>query len=137
MTFKALCIAVALVVGMPQIALAHGDEKHKQPAMAAISTDEMLAAVKTKLAAIEQALAAKDLKSIHQLSEDGAAAAEMVRDHVTPPPDKKDRFVGAAKQLVEQLKALHVAADKSDQAAAEGAFKKAQGAFKLVEANAK
>lgn len=137
MTFKTLCIAVALAVGLPQTALAHGDEKHEQPTMAAMSADEMLAAVKTKLVAIEQALAAKDLKAIHQLSEDAAASAEMVRDHIMPPPDKKERFASAAKQLVEQLKALHVAADKSDQAAAETAFKKAQGALKLVEANIK
>lgn len=136
MTFKALCIAVTLTLGLPQLALAHGDEKH-EPTMAAMSAEEMVDAVKSKLGAIEKALAAKDLKGIHQLSEDAAAAAAMVRDHVTPPSDKKERFDGAAKQLVEQLQALHVAADKGDQAAAEGAFKKAQGAFKLVEANTK
>ena len=136
MTLKTLCIAVALVVGLPQMALAHGDEKH-EPTMAAMSADEMLAAVKTKLTAIEQALAAKDLKGIHQLSEDAAASAAMLRDHVTPPPDKKQRFDSAAKQLVEQLQAVHAAADKGDQVATESAFKKAQGAAKLVEANMK
>lgn len=136
MTFKTLLIAAALAVGLPQVAQAHGDEKH-QPAMVAMSADQILAAVKTKLAAIEQALAAKDLKGIHQLSDDAAAAAVILRDHVTPPPDKKQRFDGAAKQLVEQLQAVHAAADNGDQAATESAFKKAQGAAKLVEANMK
>lgn len=136
MTLKTFCMAVALAFALPQVALAHGDEKH-EPAMAAMSADEMLNAVKTKLTVIGQALTAKDLKAIHQLSEEAVSAAEMLRDHTTPPADKKERFDGAAKQLVEQLEALHVAADKGDQGAAESAFKKAQGALKLVEANMK
>lgn len=137
MTFKALCMVAAAFIGAQQVAFAHGDEKHDKSGMAAMSADQMLAAVKTKLGAIEQALAGKDLKGIHQLSEDAAAAAAMLRDHVIPPPDKKQRFDSAAKQLVEQLQAVHTAADKGDQAATESAFKKAQGAAKLVEANMK
>lgn len=134
MTFKIFCIALAFAIGAPLAALAHGDEKH-EPAMAAMSADEMLATVKTKLSAMEQALAAKDLKAIHQPSEEAISAAEMLRDHATPPADKRERFDGAAKQLVEQLKNLHVAADKGDQAQAEVALKRAQGALRLVEAN--
>ena len=136
MTFKTIFISMAFIVVLAQITFAHGDEKHV-PAISTMSAEEMFAAVQVKLTAIEQALAAKDLKAIHRPSDEAATMAEMLRDHIAPPPDKKERFDSAAKQLVEQLRALHAAADKGDQVSSESAFKKAKGAFKLVQTNAK
>ena len=137
-----LTAAILALTGLNQPAFAHGDEDHgSQPhettAEATIpttTTQEALASIQAGLDALGSQIDAGQLDLTHAEIEKIDAAAKALKTSATVADDKKARLESSINQFVAQLGKLHTVADAKDAEKSKAEFKKAQGAFKLVEA---
>lgn len=137
-----LTAAIIVLAGLNQPAFAHGDEDHgDQPhettaeaAMPATTTQEPLTSIQTSMDALGSQIDAGQLDLTHAEIEKIDAAAKALKTSATVADDKKARMESSINQFVAQLGKLHTVADAKDAEKSKAEFKKAQGAFKLVEA---
>ena len=137
-----LTAAIIALTGLNQPAFAHGDEDHgDQPhettaeaAMPATTTQEPLTSIQTSMDALGSQIDAGQLDLTHAKIEKIDAAAKALKTSATVADDKKARLESSINQFVAQLGKLHTVADAKDAEKSKAEFKKAQGAFKLVEA---
>ncbi len=137
-----LTAAILALTGLNQPAFAHGDEEHgAQPhetnaeaTMPATTSQETLASIQTGMDTLGSQIDAGQLDLTHVEIEKIDAAAKVLKTSATVEDDKKARLESSINQFVAQLGKLHVVADAKDAEKSKTEFKKAQGAFKLVEA---
>lgn len=137
-----LTAAILALAGLNQPAFAHGDEDHSdQPhettaeaAMPATTTQEALTRIQTSMDALGSQIDAGKLDLTHAEIEKIDAAAKALKTDASVSDDKKARLESSINQFVAQLGKLHTVADAKDAEKSKAEFKKAQGAFKLVEA---
>ena len=137
-----LTAAIIALTGLNQPAFAHGDEDHgDQPhettaeaAMPATTTQEPLTSIQTSMDALGSQIDAGQLDLTHAEIEKIDAAVKALKTSATVTDDKKARLESSINQFVAQLGKLHTVADAKDAEKSKAEFKKAQGAFKLVEA---
>lgn len=137
-----LTAAIFALTGLSQPAFAHGDEDHgDQPhettaetAMPAATTQEALTSIQTGIDALGSQIDAGQLDLTHAEIEKINAAAKALKTSASVADDKKARLESSINQFVAQLGKLHTVADAKDAEKSKAEFKKAQGAFKLVEA---
>lgn len=125
-------LTVILATGgvRPSVVYAHGPETQK-PA-ASQSATQAWQQLQTAFKSVQTLTAAKDLKGLHDLTEQMEAAFGSLKG-----AGGKDstRLDAAVKQGIAISGAIHVAADTGDQAKTESEVKKLGGVMKLVEAN--
>ena len=137
-----LTAAIFALTGLSQPAFAHGDEDHgDQPhettaeaAMPATTTQEPLTSIQTSMDALGSQIDAGQFDLTHAKIEKIDAAAKALKTSASVTDDKKARLESSINQFVAQLGKLHTVADAKDAEKSKAEFKKAQGAFKLVEA---
>ncbi len=137
-----LTAAIIALTGLSQPAFAHGDEDHgSQPhettaeaTMPAATTQEALTSIQTSMDAVGSQIDAGQFDLTHAEIEKIDTAAKALKTSATVADDKKTRLESSINQFVAQLGKLHVVADAKDAEKSKAEFKKAQGAFKLVEA---
>ena len=137
-----LTVAIFALTGLSQPAFAHGDEDHgDQPhettaeaSMPATTTQEALTSIQTSMDVLGSQIDAGQLDLTHAEIEKIDAAAKALKTSASVADDKKDRLESSINQFVAQLGKLHTVADAKDAEKSKAEFKKAQGAFKLVEA---
>ncbi len=137
-----LTAAILALTGLNQPAFAHGDEEHgAQPhettaeaTMPATTSQETLASIQTGMDTLGSQIDAGQLDLTHVEIEKIDAAAKVLKTSATVEDDKKARLESSINQFVAQLGKLHTVADAKDAEKSKTEFKKAQGAFKLVEA---
>ncbi len=137
-----LTAAIVALTGLNQPAFAHGDEDHgSQPhettaeaKMPATTSQESLASIQTGMDTVGSQIDAAQFDLTHAEIEKIDAAAKTLKTSATVADDKKVRLESSINQFVAQLGKLHVVADAKDAEKSKAEFKKAQGAFKLVEA---
>lgn len=137
-----LTVAIFALTGLSQPAFAHGDEDHgDQPhettaeaSMPATTTQEALTNIQTGIDALGSQIDAGQLDLTHAEIEKIDAAAKALKTSASVADDKKDRLESSINQFIAQLGKLHTVADAKDAEKSKSEFKKAQGAFKLVEA---
>ncbi len=137
-----LTVAIFSLTGLSQPAFAHGDEDHgDQPhettaetAMPATTTQEALTNIQTGIDALGSQIDAGQLDLTHAEIEKIDAAAKALKTSASVTDDKKARLESSINQFIAQLGKLHTVADAKDAEKSKAEFKKAQGAFKLVEA---
>ena len=137
MMFKSRSLFVAVLTGIlltkgmgPTTLDAHGPEAH-QPAVSQTAT-QAWQQLQTVFKSIQTLTAAKDLKGLHDLTEQMESAFGSLKG-----AGGKDstRLDAAVKQGVAISGQLHLVADAGDQAKTESEVKKLGGVMKLVEAN--
>lgn len=137
-----LTAAILALTGLNQPAFAHGDEDHgDQPhettaeaTMPATTTQEALTSIQTGMDVVGSQIEAGQLDLTHAEIEKIDTAAKALKTSATVADDKKARLESSINQFIAQLGKLHVVADAKDAEKSKAEFKKAQGAFKLVEA---
>ena len=137
-----LTAAILALTGLNQPAFAHGDEDHGSQAhettaeatMPATTTQEALTSIQTSMDAVGSQIDAGQFDLTHAEIEKIDAVAKALKTSATVADDKKARLESSINQFVAQLGKLHVVADAKDAEKSKAEFKKAQGAFKLVEA---
>ena len=137
-----LTAAIIALTGLNQPAFAHGDEEHgSQPhettaeaMMSATTAQESLTSIQTSMDTVASQIEAGQLDLTHAEIEKIDTAAKALKTSATVTDDKKTRLESSINQFVTQLGKLHVVADAKDAEKSKAEFKKAQGAFKLVEA---
>lgn len=137
-----LTVAIFALTGLSQPAFAHGDEDHgDQPhettaeaSMPATTTQEALTSIQTSMDVLGSQIDAGQLDLTHAEIEKIDAAAKALKTSASVADDKKDRLESSINQFIAQLGKLHTVADAKDAGKSKAEFKKAQGAFKLVEA---
>lgn len=135
-----LTTAIIALTGLNQPAFAHGDEDHgNQPhettAEATMpTTQEALTSIQTGIDMLGSQIDAGQLDLTHAEIEKIDAAAKALKTNATVADDKKARLESSINQFIAQLGKLHTVADAKDVEKSKAEFKKAQGAFKLVEA---
>lgn len=137
-----LTAAIIALTGLNQPAFAHGDEDHGSQAhettaeatMPAATTQEALTSIQTSMDAVGSQIDAGQFDLTHAEIEKIDTAAKALKTTATVTDDKKARLESSINQFVTQLGKLHVVADAKDAEKSKAEFKKAQGAFKLVEA---
>ena len=137
-----LTAAILALTGLNQPAFAHGDEEHgSQPhettaeaMMSATTAQESLTSIQTSMDTVASQIEAGQLDLTHAEIEKIDTAAKALKTSATVTDDKKARLESSINQFVTQLGKLHVVADAKDVEKSKVEFKKAQGAFKLVEA---
>ena len=137
-----LTAAILALTGLNQPAFAHGDEDHgSQPhettaeaSMPATTTQEALTSIQTSMDVLGSQIDAGQLDLTHAEIEKIDAAAKALKTSASVADDKKDRLESSINQFIAQLGKLHTVADAKDAEKSKAEFKKAQGAFKLVEA---
>jgi hypothetical protein len=137
-----LTAAIIALTGLNQPAFAHGDEEHgSQPhettaeaMMSATTAQESLTSIQTSMDTVASQIEAGQLDLTHAEIEKIDTAAKALKTSATVTDDKKARLESSINQFVTQLGKLHTVADAKDVEKSKVEFKKAQGAFKLVEA---
>jgi hypothetical protein len=107
-------------------AFAHGDAHDGHETHAAVPAGTL----EEHIAKLETLVTGRQLKDTHEVIEAATSALQAT----VPPAAQKARFEGAARQLQQQLNALHTAADAGDQAGSERALKKVRAAYQLLKA---
>lgn len=137
-----LTAAIIALTGLNQPAFAHGDEDHgTQPhetateaATPAMTAQEALASIQAGMGTVGSQIDAGQFDLTHKEIEKIDAAAKSLKTRATVAEDKKARLELSINQFVAQLGKLHTVTDAKDAEKSLAEFKKAQGAFKLVEA---
>ena len=137
-----LTVAIFALTGLSQPAFAHGDEDHgdlphettAEASMPATTTQEALTSIQTSMDVLGSQIDAGQLDLTHAEIEKIDAAAKALKTSASVADDKKDRLESSINQFIAQLGKLHTVADAKDAEKSKAEFKKAQGAFKLVEA---
>lgn len=140
-----LTAAIIALTGLNQPAFAHGDEDHgTQPheaateaATPALTAQEALGSIQTGMGTVGSQIDAGQFDLTHEEIEKIDAAAKSLKTSATVAEDKKARLESSINQFVAQLGKLHTVTDSKDAEKSLAEFKKAQGAFKLVEATLK
>lgn len=134
-----LTAAIVALTGINQPAFAHGDEEHgtqphEKTTEAAMPAQEYLISIQTGMNMLGSQIDAGQLDLTHAEIEKIDVAAKALKSSATVTDDKKARLESSINQFVAQLGKLHTVADAKDAEKSKTEFKKAQGAFKLVEA---
>lgn len=137
-----LAATILALAGLNQPAFAHGNEDHgDQPhemametTMPATATQEPLISIQTGMDTLGSQIDAGQFDLTHAEIEKIDTAAKALKISATVAEDKKARLESSINQFVAQLGKLHTVADAKDAEKSKAEFKKAQGAFKLVEA---
>lgn len=111
----------------------HGSDGYRKAAPPA-SGVEAWAMIRSGVSQIQEALAARDLKLIHEAERNVGTSLQWLQENsFEVSGDKVKRLKSALKQAVVLSGNLHAAADAEDQAKSEAEFEKLQNALKLVE----
>ena len=102
--------------------------------MSATTAQESLTSIQTSMDTVASQIEAGQLDLTHAEIEKIDAAAKALKTSASVADDKKDRLESSINQFIAQLGKLHTVADAKDAEKSKSEFKKAQGAFKLVEA---
>ena len=138
--------AMLVLIGFQQPAMAHGDEKYddahhessvKAPAATVVTRQEALTEIQTGMKAVATQVAEGKHDSLHDEIEKIESSTAVLKEKAGLAGDKKTRLESSLKQLSTQLGKVHNAADAKDAEKTKAAFKKAEGALKLVESAAK
>lgn len=137
-----LTAAILALTGLQQPAFAHGDGEHgehhqeatAETAMPAMTAPEALTSIQSGMTTIGSQIEAGTLDAIHEEIEKIDMAAQTLKEKATVTEDKKTRLESSLAQFSAQLGKLHEATDVKDAVKSKAEFKKAEGAFKLVEA---
>ncbi len=140
-----LTAAILALTGINQPAFAHGDEDHgDQPhgttveaTLPATTAQESLTTIQTGMDTVGSQIDAGQFDLTHAEIEKIDAAVKALKTSASVADDKKARLESSTNQFVAQLGKLHVATDAKDAEKSKTEYKKAQGAFKLIESNLK
>ncbi len=143
-----LTTAILATIGFQQPALAHGDEKHEgqhteahasAPKTVSVAADAQgaLTEIQAGMKTISTQISENKHDAMHDEIEKIEASIKLLKEKSALEGDKKTRLEASLKQLSAQLGKVHSAADAKDVEKTKAEFKKAEGALKLVESNAK
>lgn len=143
-----LTTAILATIGLQQPALAHGDEKHEgqhteapaiDPKALSTATDAQgaLTEIQAGMKTISTQISENKHDAMHDEIEKIEVSIKALKEKSVLEGDKKTRLEASLRQLSTQLGKVHSAADAKDAEKTKTEFKKAEGAFKLVESAAK
>lgn len=132
---RAMAAAIAISASLPLFAheKAQSAPKHAEAALATAS--QSWSAVNLLREQLTAQIAAKNLKSVHETTEQLTAALIKLREASKDiPADKLKRVQGAVVNLTKALDGAHAAADEGNQSGIEKQLKAIEGLFKVLAA---
>jgi molecular chaperone GrpE (heat shock protein) len=131
------CAAVAVALLGVSSASAHGPHGHGHGSNIAIpeTADAILQQLQEKHTQLVETVTAKNLKPVHDISEDMTALAKALPDKVDA--DKKQRVQGSVNNVIKLLDNVHHAADDGNHPRTAIEMKKLEGVMKALEGQLK